>query len=56
MIPLYDGIPTRRFPIVNVAIIVANFAVGEALLKSSYAQAKKREPSPKTVGNPQALR
>ncbi|MDX6410610.1 MAG: hypothetical protein QOE91_126 [Gaiellaceae bacterium] len=27
MIPLYDGIPTRRFPIVNVAIIVANFAV-----------------------------
>jgi len=27
MIPLSDGIPARRFPIVNVAIIVANFAV-----------------------------
>ncbi|MDX6411528.1 MAG: glycosyltransferase AglD [Gaiellaceae bacterium] len=29
---------------------------GEALVKSSYAQAKKREPSPKTVGDPQPLR
>jgi membrane associated rhomboid family serine protease len=27
MIPISDGIPTRRFPIVNVALIVANFAV-----------------------------
>jgi hypothetical protein len=27
MIPLSDGIPTRRFPYVNVALIVANFAV-----------------------------
>jgi membrane associated rhomboid family serine protease len=27
MIPLYDGIPTRRFPVVNVALIAANFAV-----------------------------
>jgi membrane associated rhomboid family serine protease len=27
VIPLSDGIPARRFPIVNVAIIVANFAV-----------------------------
>jgi membrane associated rhomboid family serine protease len=27
MIPLSDGIPARRFPIVTVAIIVANFAV-----------------------------
>jgi membrane associated rhomboid family serine protease len=27
MIPLSDGIATRRFPIVNVALIVANFAV-----------------------------
>jgi membrane associated rhomboid family serine protease len=27
MLPLSDGIPTRRFPIVNVALIVANFAV-----------------------------
>jgi membrane associated rhomboid family serine protease len=27
MLPLSDGIPTRRFPFVNVAIIVANFAV-----------------------------
>jgi membrane associated rhomboid family serine protease len=27
MIPLHDGIPARRFPIVNVALIVANFAV-----------------------------
>jgi len=27
VLPLSDGIPTRRFPIVNVSIIVANFAV-----------------------------
>src|SRR6266700_3982257 len=27
MIPLSDGIPARRFPIVNVGLIVANFAV-----------------------------
>ena len=27
MIPLSDGLPARRFPIVNVSIIVANFAV-----------------------------
>jgi membrane associated rhomboid family serine protease len=27
MIPLSDGIPARRFPIVNVALIVANLAV-----------------------------
>jgi hypothetical protein len=27
VIPLSDGIPTRRFPFVNVALIVANFAV-----------------------------
>jgi membrane associated rhomboid family serine protease len=27
VIPLSDGIPARRFPIVNVALIVANFAV-----------------------------
>ena len=27
MLPLSDGLPARRFPIVNVAIIVANFAV-----------------------------
>jgi membrane associated rhomboid family serine protease len=27
MIPLSDGIPTRRFPIMNVTLIVANFAV-----------------------------
>src|SRR5690242_15021941 len=27
MLPLSDGIPTRRFPWVNVALIVANFAV-----------------------------
>jgi membrane associated rhomboid family serine protease len=27
MLPLSDGLPSRRFPIVNVAIIVANFAV-----------------------------
>jgi membrane associated rhomboid family serine protease len=27
MLPLSDGIPARRFPIVNVAIIIANFAV-----------------------------
>jgi membrane associated rhomboid family serine protease len=27
MIPLYDSIPGRRFPVVNVALIVANLAV-----------------------------
>jgi len=27
MLPLADGIPTRRFPIVNVALIAVNFAV-----------------------------
>jgi hypothetical protein len=27
VIPLSDGIPARRFPFVNVALIVANFAV-----------------------------
>jgi membrane associated rhomboid family serine protease len=27
MIPLSDGLPARRFPIVNISIIVANFAV-----------------------------
>ena len=27
MIPLHDDIPGRRFPVVNVALIVANFAV-----------------------------
>jgi membrane associated rhomboid family serine protease len=27
MLPLSDGVPARRFPVVNVAIIVANFAV-----------------------------
>jgi membrane associated rhomboid family serine protease len=27
MLPLSDGIPAKRFPIVNVALIVANFAV-----------------------------
>jgi hypothetical protein len=27
VLPLSDGIPARRFPIVNIAIIVANFAV-----------------------------
>jgi hypothetical protein len=28
VIPLSDGVPARRFPIVHVAIIVANFVVG----------------------------
>ena len=27
MIPLSDGIPSRRFPVVNIALIAANFAV-----------------------------
>src|SRR5919197_1121426 len=27
MLPLSDGLPARRFPIVNISIIVANFAV-----------------------------
>ena len=27
MLPLSDGLPTRRFPIVNISIIAANFAV-----------------------------
>ena len=27
MIPLSDGIPARRFPVVNVGLVIANFAV-----------------------------
>ena len=27
MIPLSDGVPVQRFPLVNVALIAANFAV-----------------------------
>ena len=27
MLPLSDGVPARRFPVINVALIVANFAV-----------------------------
>jgi hypothetical protein len=27
MLPLTDDVPTRRFPVVNVALIAANFAV-----------------------------
>ncbi len=27
MLPLSDGVPARRFPIVNALLIVANFAV-----------------------------
>ena len=27
MLPLSDGVPARRFPVVNVVLIVANFAV-----------------------------
>jgi len=27
MLPLSDGLPARRFPVVTVALIVANFAV-----------------------------
>jgi len=27
MLPLSDGIPARRFPIVNVSLIAANFIV-----------------------------
>jgi rhomboid family protein len=27
VLPLADGLPARRFPIVNVALITANFAV-----------------------------
>ena len=27
MLPLSDGLSARRFPIVNISIIVANFAV-----------------------------
>jgi hypothetical protein len=27
MLPLSDGIPARRFPFINVALIAANFAV-----------------------------
>ena len=27
MLPLSDGLASRRFPVVNVALIVANFAV-----------------------------
>ena len=27
MIPYSDGIPARRFPVVNITLIAANFAV-----------------------------
>ena len=27
MLPLSDGLPARRFPVVNVVLIAANFAV-----------------------------
>jgi hypothetical protein len=27
MLPLTDGLSTRRFPVVNVSLIVANFAI-----------------------------
>jgi membrane associated rhomboid family serine protease len=27
MLPLFDNIPTRRFPLVTYALIAANFAV-----------------------------
>ncbi len=27
MLPLSDGLPARRFPVVNILLIVANFAV-----------------------------
>jgi len=27
MLPLSDGLPSRRFPVVNVLLIAANFAV-----------------------------
>ena len=27
MLPLSDGLPTRRFPVVDILLIVANFAV-----------------------------
>jgi rhomboid family protein len=27
MLPLSDGLPVRRFPVVNILLIVANFAV-----------------------------
>ena len=26
MLPLSDGLPARRFPVVNILLIVANFA------------------------------
>ena len=27
MLPLFDNVPTRRFPLVTVSLIAANFAV-----------------------------
>ena len=27
MLPLFDNVPTRRFPVVTVSLIAANFAV-----------------------------
>ena len=33
MLPLSDGLPARRFPVVNIALIVANFAVVTGRIK-----------------------
>jgi hypothetical protein len=43
MLPMSDGLRARRFPIVNIALIVANFAVwlliraGQAAPQARYA-------------------
>jgi hypothetical protein len=53
MIPYSDGIPARRFPIVNTSLIVANFAVwlfyelldgDEAVNRASFSPCAARRP------------
>ena len=67
MIPLSDGIPARRFPVVNVALIAANFLVwilyelpnlGSAVHHASFhpcaVSGACHGPEPWAVSEPQA--
>jgi hypothetical protein len=54
MLPLSDGVPTRRFPIVNTLLIVANVAVwlfyelpdlDSAVTHASLYRARSRDPA-----------
>ena len=54
MLPLSDGLPARRFPVVNILLIVANFAVfilyelpnmNSAVYHASFYRAPSRAPA-----------